>query len=99
MPQGYNVVHVPAGAPERLTDDELLSAMGPFARYLAATWTTNGADIVHAHSWMSGITTELIARHLNPPTVLRFHGLGAGGPRLRLESMSARSAEPTAASN
>jgi D-inositol-3-phosphate glycosyltransferase len=91
-PQGYTVIHVPAGPPERLTDDELLPTMGPFARYLVASWTAGGPDITHAHSWMSGIVTELVARQLNLPTVLRFHGLGTDGLRLRLEAKLALAA-------
>jgi D-inositol-3-phosphate glycosyltransferase len=96
-PQGYNVVHVPAGPPEPLTDDELLRAMGPFARCLAAAWFKDRPGITHAHFWMSGIATELVARQLNLPTVMRFHGLGAGR-RLRLESTLAKTATGVSAS-
>jgi len=98
-PQGYTVIHVPAGAPERLTDDGLLQAMGPFARYLAGSWTASRPDIAHAHFWMSGIATELVARQLDLPTVLRFHGLGRNGPRLRVESQLARAATGVSAAS
>jgi D-inositol-3-phosphate glycosyltransferase len=91
-PQGYTVIHVPAGAPERLSDDGLLQAMGPFARYLAGSWTASRPDIAHAHFWTSGIATELVARQLDLPTVLRFHGLGTDGPRRRVELQLARAA-------
>jgi D-inositol-3-phosphate glycosyltransferase len=47
-------------------------------------------DIAHAHFWMSGIATELVARQLDLPTVLTFHGLGAHGLRRRMESKLAR---------
>ena len=87
--QGYNVVHVPAGPPERLADDALLRAMGPFVGYLTATWTTGRPDVTHSHFWMSGIVSELVARQLNVATMLRFHGLGTGGLRRRLESSPA----------
>jgi D-inositol-3-phosphate glycosyltransferase len=96
-PQGYNVVHVPAGPPEPITGDELLSAMGPFARCLAADWTETRPTVTHAHFWISGITTELVARQLNLPTVMRFHGLGSG-PRLHLESKLAKTATGVSAS-
>ena len=39
---------------------------------------------------MSGIATELVARQLDLPTVLTFHGLGAHGLRRRMESKLAR---------
>jgi hypothetical protein len=47
-------------------------------------------DITHAHFWMSGIATEPVARQLDLPTVLTFHGLGAHGLRRRMESKLAR---------
>jgi glycosyltransferase involved in cell wall biosynthesis len=98
-PQGYNVVHVPAGPPEPLAEDELLRAIGPFAQNLDATWTTGGRpEIAHAHFWTSGIATELVARHLNLPTLLSFHGFGADGLRRRWESKLAKAATCVSAS-
>ncbi len=97
--QGYNVVHVPAGPPKRLTEVELLRAMGPFAQYLAATWTRGGPDLIHAHFWMSGIVAQLVARQLRLPMVLRFHGLGRDGVRASLESKLAKAATSVSASS
>jgi glycosyltransferase involved in cell wall biosynthesis len=88
--QGYNVVHVPAGPPERLTDDDVLAVLGPFAQYLAETWARDCPDIAHAHFWMSGIAAELVAREFSLPSVLRFHGLGVDGIRHRMELKLAR---------
>ncbi|AGB21734.1 glycosyltransferase [Mycobacterium sp. JS623] len=96
-PQGYNVIHVPAGPPRPLDDDELLAAMGPFAQYLAEHWATSGHDIAHAHFWTSGIATELAAQRLRLPTVLRFHGLGTEEPRRRFEAKLARTATEVSA--
>jgi glycosyltransferase involved in cell wall biosynthesis len=96
--QGYKVVHVPAGSPERLTEGELLRAMDPFAQYLAAAWTPGGPDLIHAHFWMSGIVAQLVARQLQLPTVLRFHGLGRDGVRASLESKLAKAATSVSAS-
>ena len=90
-PQGYNVVHVAAGPPEPLADDELPRAVGPFARCLAAAWAESRPTIAHAHSWISGIATQLVARQIDLPTIVRFHGLGTG-PRLRLEAKLAKTA-------
>jgi glycosyltransferase involved in cell wall biosynthesis len=97
-PHGYTVVHVPAGPPERLTDDELLRAMGPFAQYLAATWSMGGPDLIHAHFWISGIVAQLVAHQLHLPTVVRFHGLGTDGVRASLESKLAKAATSISAS-
>nr|WP_225952736.1 glycosyltransferase [Mycobacterium sp. OAS707] len=109
MPQGYTVVHVPAGPPERLPKDELLAHMGPFAQFLDAQWRADRPDVTHAHFWMSGIATQLATRHLDLPAVQTFHALGvvkrrhqgaddtSPRERLRLEAMVARSATWVAA--
>jgi D-inositol-3-phosphate glycosyltransferase len=103
-PQGYTVVHVPAGPPERLPKDDLLQHMGSFAQYLDARWAADRPDVTHAHFWMSGIATQLAARHLGLPVVQTFHALGSvkrrhqgaqdtsPKERLQLESMVARTA-------
>jgi D-inositol-3-phosphate glycosyltransferase len=108
-PQGYTVVHVPAGPAKPLPSDELLQYMGPFAQYLDAQWTTDRPDVAHAHFWMSGIATQLAAKHLNLPAVQTFHALGvvkrrhqgaqdtSPRERLRLEAMVARGATWVAA--
>lgn len=108
-PQGYAVVHVPAGPARQLPKDELLVHMGPFAQYLDEQWSADRPDVAHAHFWMSGIATQLAARHLDLPAVQTFHALGvvkrrhqgsldtSPGDRLRLEAMVARTATWVAA--
>jgi D-inositol-3-phosphate glycosyltransferase len=108
-PHGYTVVHVPAGPAEPLPKDDLLQHMGPFARYLDARWSSYRPDVTHAHFWMSGIATQLAARHLGLPAVQTFHALGvvkrrhqgaqdtSPAERLRLEAMVARTATWVAA--
>ncbi|VEG44525.1 group 1 glycosyl transferase [Mycolicibacterium flavescens] len=108
-PEGYTVVHVAAGPPEPLPKDELLSYMGPFAQFLDSDWAADRPDVAHAHFWMSGIATQLAARHLNLPAVQTFHALGvvkrrhqgvqdtSPPERLRLEATVARSATWVAA--
>lgn len=108
-PQGYSVVHVPAGPAQPLPKDELLAHMGPFAQFLDEQWSVHRPDVVHAHFWMSGIATQLAARHLDLPAVQTFHALGvvkrrhqgtsdtSPPDRLKLEAMVARSATWVAA--
>ncbi len=74
--QGYTVVHVPAGPPERLPKDKLLEHMSAFAQYLDEQWRIERPDVAHAHFWMSGIATQLAARAQSVPTVQTFHALG-----------------------
>ncbi|WP_101948604.1 glycosyltransferase [Mycobacterium sp. 3519A] len=76
MPQGYTVVHVPAGPAEHLPKDELLRHMGLFAQFLDARWSADRPDVTHAHFWMSGVAAQLAARHLEIPAVQTFHALG-----------------------
>lgn len=109
MPQGYAVVHVPAGPPRPVPKDELLTHMGPFAQSLDEHWSIDRPDIAHAHFWMSGVATQLVAKHLELPVVQTFHALGvvkrrhqgaddtSPEQRLRLEAMVAKRATWVAA--
>lgn len=108
-PQGYRVVHVPAGPPQPLPKDELLEHMGDFASCLAEHWRAERPDIAHAYFWMSGIAAQLAARTFGVPTVQTFHGLGvvkrryqgqrdtSPGARLKLERLVARNVSWVAA--
>ena len=108
-PDGYTVVHVPAGPPEALPKDELLSHMPAFGRFLAEQWRDEPPDVAHAHFWMSGIATLRAARRCDVPTVQTFHALGvvkrrhqgaqdtSPPGRLRLEQSVARIADWVAA--
>ncbi|MEN4475955.1 glycosyltransferase [Mycolicibacterium cosmeticum] len=108
-PDGYTVVHVPAGPAEPIPKDEMLPYMGQFARFLYQRWSSNRPDIAHAHFWMSGVATQLAAQPLNIPAVQTFHALGVvkrrhqGGQdtspleRLKLEALVARNATWVAA--
>lgn len=77
-PEGYEVVHVPAGPPAPIRKDALLPYMPRFGRWLASSWERYGRvpDAVHAHFWMSGLAA-LVARDRIPrPLVQTFHALG-----------------------
>jgi D-inositol-3-phosphate glycosyltransferase len=74
MPEGYTVFHVAEGPPEPVPEDDLLKCMGPFAQYVDTRWAVDRPDITHAWGWMSGIPTQLAARHLGLPAVQTFDG-------------------------
>ena len=78
-PDGYDVVHVPAGPPEVLPKDELLRHMPAFARVLRRHWGSRQPDLVHAHFWMSGLASVEASAGLPAPVpVLQtFHALGS----------------------
>ncbi|OXM57230.1 glycosyl transferase [Amycolatopsis thailandensis] len=104
-PQGYRIVHVPAGPPKKLPKDELLPYMGDFGRFLRSRWTKDRPDVVHAHFWMSGIAAMLAAKNLDIPVTQTFHALGvvkrryqgehdtSPAERIRLEGMLAKRAD------
>jgi glycosyltransferase involved in cell wall biosynthesis len=75
-PQGYEVVHVPAGPAEHVPKDDLLPHMGDFAQFLLRDWTAKRPDVVHSHFWMSGLASVLAARELDVPVVHTYHALG-----------------------
>ncbi|WP_445168795.1 glycosyltransferase [Mycolicibacterium sp. Dal123E01] len=106
-PQGYTVVHVPAGPPTRLLSDQIPEHINAFAQYLDEQWATERPDVAHGHFWMSGIATQLAARAHSVPTVQTFHSLGAAGSgedgdatptaRMKLEKLVAKHATWVAA--
>ncbi|MEV6909120.1 glycosyltransferase [Amycolatopsis sp. NPDC051071] len=75
-PDGYRVVHVPAGPPKKTPKDELLPYMGDFARFLRSRWSKDRPDVVHAHFWMSGLASLLAAKEIGVPVAQTFHALG-----------------------
>jgi glycosyltransferase involved in cell wall biosynthesis len=76
-PDGYEVVHVPAGPPEHVPKDELPPYMADFARFLADDWRLRPHDVVHSHFWMSGLASVLAARRCGVPVVQTYHALGS----------------------
>ncbi|KFU75930.1 Glycosyltransferase involved in cell wall bisynthesis [Amycolatopsis lurida] len=104
-PDGYRVVHVPAGPARKLPKDELLPHMGEFGRILRSRWAKDRPDVVHAHFWMSGLASILAAKDLGIPVTQTFHALGvvkrryqgkkdtSPPERIRLERMIAKQAD------
>ncbi|MEV6878978.1 glycosyltransferase [Amycolatopsis sp. NPDC051128] len=75
-PQGFRVVHVPAGPPRREPKDHLLPYMGEFGGFLRDRWAGDRPDLVHAHFWVSGLATALAASATGTPVAQTFHALG-----------------------
>jgi glycosyltransferase involved in cell wall biosynthesis len=75
-PQGYRVVHVPAGPARAVPKDELLPHMGEFTRFVEQAWRTDRPDVVHSHFWMSGLVAVVAARAHGIPVVHTYHALG-----------------------
>ncbi|MBF6175332.1 glycosyltransferase [Nocardia blacklockiae] len=75
-PDGYRVVHVPAGPPTALPKDRLLPYMDEFGDRLREHWDADRPDVAHAHFWMSGVAAERAAAASGVPVVQTFHALG-----------------------
>ncbi|WBC09125.1 glycosyltransferase [Micromonospora sp. WMMA1947] len=77
-PDGYEVVHVPAGPAEPVAKDDLLPYMPSFGQWLADRWRTGDwqPEVVHAHFWMSGLAGLAAARRAGVPVVQTYHALG-----------------------
>jgi D-inositol-3-phosphate glycosyltransferase len=75
--EGVQVVHVPAGPPEPVPKNELLSFMPEFAGWLAGNWRHEWLpDVAHAHFWMSGLAALSAGRRVDIPVVQTYHALG-----------------------
>jgi glycosyltransferase involved in cell wall biosynthesis len=107
---GVTVEHVAAGPPAPLADDKLVAHLAEFSGHLAQRWSRNRPDIVHAHSWTSGLAVLAAARDIAVPVVQTFGSLAAAerrhrvpgrqsAARLRLEPGIARSADMVLASS
>jgi D-inositol-3-phosphate glycosyltransferase len=77
---GVRVIHLLAGPPRPLPDEELLPHMAEFARLLGEHWQGWTPDVVHAHFWTSGLAAVTAAKQFNVPVVQSFHEIGALGP-------------------
>ncbi len=75
-PDGFQVVHVPAGPAVPIPKDELPPYMTEFGDFLARRWAAEQPDVVHAHFWMSGWAALAGARGLGIPVVQTYHALG-----------------------
>jgi glycosyltransferase involved in cell wall biosynthesis len=75
-PQGYRVVHVPAGPPTAVPKDELLPHMAAFTEFVDDHWRTQRPDVVHSHFWMSGLVAALAAKNHGVPMTHTYHALG-----------------------
>jgi glycosyltransferase involved in cell wall biosynthesis len=75
-PQGYRVVHVPAGPARPVPKDDLLPHMGDFTRFVERAWRTDRPDVVHSHFWMSGLVAVVAARQHGIPVLHTYHALG-----------------------
>jgi glycosyltransferase involved in cell wall biosynthesis len=105
---GVNVERVEAGPRRPLSGEMLLPHIALFADQLAERWRRTAPDVVHAHSWTSGVAAVAGARGLGIPVAVTLNSLAAearnghrrppagpegGGVRERMEASLTRSAQ------
>jgi D-inositol-3-phosphate glycosyltransferase len=73
---GVTVEHVRAGPARPIERAESLPPLPEFAAHLARRWSVRPPDVVHAHSWTSGLAALDGAGDRGIPIVQTFHGLG-----------------------
>jgi len=102
--RGASVEHVTAGAPKPLPDDQAARHSPAFAGYLADRWRGRPPDVVHAFSWVGGLTALGACRGSDIPVLQTFGSLAAAerrhgadsqvsAARLRMEACIARAAD------
>ncbi|POM23372.1 Mannosylfructose-phosphate synthase [Actinomadura rubteroloni] len=71
-----------AGPAAPLEENAELDHVGDLADALRRAWTGAARpDVVHAHGWIAGMAACAVARELEIPFVLSYHGLAAGERR------------------
>lgn len=73
---GVTVEHVPAGPATRLPESGLLPYLSDFSAGLQERWDRERPDVIHAHSWTSGLAAIAGAERLGVPVTQTFHSLG-----------------------
>lgn len=96
---GVAVEHVPAGPAQWLPENGLLPYLSDFSAGLQERWGKERPDVIHAHSWTSGLAAIAGSDGLGVPVTQTFHTLG-GSPdaRTRLERAIGRRADAVIAS-
>lgn len=96
---GHRRVAVPVGPRAVKSASDVLPYVGDWAGALEREWVSEAPDVVHAYGWLGGLAAQLAARRHDVPIVQSFLGLAvtrrrpaAGGERLRIEPLLARSA-------
>ncbi len=76
---GFRVIHVPAGPPRVIPNDDIAPYLGDFVRGVHHFALTNGRhyDLIHSHYWLSGLVGDALRPLLGRvPLVHMYHTLG-----------------------
>lgn len=76
---GVTLESVAAGPAEYVKPEALLPHMGDLGRALAPRWADGPfqPDLVHAHTWLSGLAALTATADRRIPVVVTYHGLGS----------------------
>ncbi|WP_214104341.1 glycosyltransferase [Acrocarpospora catenulata] len=91
--KGVTVEQVPAGPAEELSENDLLPYISDFSDGLKRCWRKDRPDVIHAHSWTSGLAAIAGSDGLGVPVTQTFHhGDAPSAPVQRLERAIGRRA-------
>ncbi|MBO3753062.1 glycosyltransferase [Streptosporangiaceae bacterium NEAU-GS5] len=91
---GVGVERISAGPAGELSEPELVPYISDFSAALKRRWAISRPDVIHAHSWTSGLAAIAGSEGLNVPVTQTFHETAGGStaPVLRLERAIGRRA-------
>jgi D-inositol-3-phosphate glycosyltransferase len=87
------VRHLDAGPAAPLPEDRLVTQVPVLAEELERRWRAARPDVVHAHSWTSGLAAAAAARELGIPLVVTLPGVGERPADPSVDSRGRASAE------
>ncbi|MGB9378480.1 MAG: glycosyltransferase [Mycobacteriales bacterium] len=110
LAHGVELRQLPAGGAAPIAAGDLVPLVAEFGHGLSDAFAADTPDLIHAHSWTSGLAALQATRDRSVPLVQTFHGLGAVQPqpvradesnmaqRVRMEAVIGRAAARVVAS-
>lgn len=81
LPDGVRVRSLDGGPMRPASDREIVPHLPEFAEQLRRAWSGDRPDVVHAHSWTSGMAALAAARDVDVPIAHTFHLLASVAQR------------------
>ncbi|WP_157245128.1 glycosyltransferase [Nonomuraea typhae] len=91
LASGVTLETIDAGPARELADVDVVSYLPELSRYLMRTWSAEAPDVIHAHSWTSGLAAVAGSEGLGVPVTQTLRP--SGPARLKLEQALGRRAD------
>ncbi|GAA3559532.1 glycosyltransferase family 1 protein [Nonomuraea rosea] len=70
---GVTLEHIDVGPAKALAADEVVPFLNDVGQHLMQRWNQDRPDVIHAHSWTSGLAAVAGAKGLSVPVTQTFH--------------------------